>query len=568
MSKKSTTAALKIIVRMMQYPLSNALVIRQTAETLKDSCYAQLLWAIDRLGVSHYWKATKSPLEIEYKPTKQKILFRGLDDAERIKSIKTRVGFLNFAWLEEASEISEDDFNTIDRSLRGTMPEGYYIQWLITFNPTDINSWLKHRFFDFSDEDVLALTTNYKCNEWLSREDIEQYEKLKRRDPEAYRVDGLGEWGLVGGRYFTQWDSSRHVVEPFEIPRNWVKFRSMDWGCARPYSCHWYAIDYDNNMYMYRESYGYGGQPNVGTGETASQVANKLVKMERKSENVSYGVLDSACWARTGVTGPTIAEEINNVFYDHKLTTFGKCSKGRIEGGNAIKERLLGNEQKDGSYKPALYIFKNCIHAIRTIPMLCCDKNKPEAYDSSGEDHCFVAGTMISTARGEVPIDQVTTDDYVLTRNGYRRVLVSRLTKKNAHVKTVVFSDGRTLTATGNHPIYVKGKGFVPLDDLTCGDISCRIEEFGGECQIDSAKENAVSVVCCCTEKRRADVYNLTVDEVHEYFANGFLVHNCADDLAYACMSRPWMPMKPKKTKRSYDGWVSGEKKKRSAWTY
>lgn len=77
-SKKSTTAALKIIVRMMQYPLSNALVIRQTAETLKDSCYAQLLWAIDRLGVSRYWKATKSPLEIEYKPTGQKILFRGL----------------------------------------------------------------------------------------------------------------------------------------------------------------------------------------------------------------------------------------------------------------------------------------------------------------------------------------------------------------------------------------------------------------------------------------------------------------------------------------------------------
>lgn len=77
-SKKSTTAALKIIVRMMQYPESNTLVLRQTAESLKDSCYAQLLWAIDRLGVSAWWRATKSPLEIEYMPTGQKILFRGL----------------------------------------------------------------------------------------------------------------------------------------------------------------------------------------------------------------------------------------------------------------------------------------------------------------------------------------------------------------------------------------------------------------------------------------------------------------------------------------------------------
>lgn len=77
-SKKSTTAALKIIVRMMQYPEANTLVIRQTAESLKDSCYAQLLWAIDRLGVTSWWRATKSPLEIEYIPTGQKILFRGL----------------------------------------------------------------------------------------------------------------------------------------------------------------------------------------------------------------------------------------------------------------------------------------------------------------------------------------------------------------------------------------------------------------------------------------------------------------------------------------------------------
>ena len=98
-SKKSTTAALKIIVRMMQYPEANTLVIRQTAESLKDSCYAQLLWAIDRLGVSPWWRATKSPLEIEYIPTGQKILFRGLDNALKVTSITVKHGFICFAWL-------------------------------------------------------------------------------------------------------------------------------------------------------------------------------------------------------------------------------------------------------------------------------------------------------------------------------------------------------------------------------------------------------------------------------------------------------------------------------------
>ena len=88
--------------------------------------------------------------------------------------------------------------------------------------------------------------------------------------------------------------------------------------------------------------------------------------------------MDNACWARNGVTGKSIAEAINNELYAAKLVTFGKSSKGRIEGANAIKERLIGNEMKDGSFKPALYFFNNCFHSIRTIPMLGFDKHNAE----------------------------------------------------------------------------------------------------------------------------------------------------------------------------------------------
>lgn len=98
-------------------------------------------------------------------------------------------------------------------------------------------------------------------------------------------------------------------------------------------------------------------------------------------------MLDSACWARTGVTGPTIAEEMNNVLAKNKLVTFGKCSKGRIEMANAFKQRLIGNKQKDGSFKPAIYFFSTCVHTIRTIPQLAHDEHNPETYDTKGEDH-------------------------------------------------------------------------------------------------------------------------------------------------------------------------------------
>jgi phage terminase large subunit len=374
---------------MMQFPEANTLVIRQTAESLKDSCYAQLLWAVERLGVSAWWRATKSPLEIEYLPTGQKILFRGLDNPLKVTSITVKRGHICFAWAEEAYEISEDAFNRVDESLRGQLPHGYYIQWLITLNPWDSSCWIKSRFFDQPRDNVLAMTTTYQCNEWLSDDDKAVFDDMRIHDPERYKVAGLGEWGIAEGQYFTQWSESKHVVEPFEIPKTWLRFRSMDWGSARPYAVHWFAVDHDGNLWCYRELYGWGGKPNVGTNETAKQVGERIADVESHDEHVQYGVLDSACWSATGVTGPTIAEELNNVLYEHKIVTFGKSSKGRMEGANALRERLIGNTQEDGTTKPAIFFFRNCVHAIRTIPMLAHDKHKPELPDTDGEDHCY-----------------------------------------------------------------------------------------------------------------------------------------------------------------------------------
>ena len=366
-SKKSTTAALKLIVRLMQMPLANALVVRQTAATLKDSCYAQLSWAINRLGVEKFWKMTVNPLQMTYIPTGQKIIFRGCDDSYKITSIAVEKGHLCFAWMEECFECTEEDFNRIDESLRGQLPEGYYIQWILTFNPYSASSWLKARFFDKPSENVLAMTTTYKCNEWLSENDLALFREIERTDPDRAKVVCEGMWGIESGQYFSMWRESLHVVKPFEIPREWVKFRSMDFGQAKPYAVVWFAIDYDGNAFVYRELYGWGGKPNVGTGETARQIGEKIVELETRDEGLLYGVLDSACWARSGVTGPTIAEELNAVLIKKGLVSFMPSSKGRLEGANAFKQRLIGNKNSAGEYVPAIRFFTTCLHTARKV---------------------------------------------------------------------------------------------------------------------------------------------------------------------------------------------------------
>lgn len=206
-SKKSKTMALNTITKMMEYPQANMLVIRKTGRTLKDSCFTELKWAVHRLGVDAWWDFKLNPLEATYKPTGQKIYFRGLDDPLKVTSITVDVGCLCWMWIEEAYEITkEDDFNVLDESIRGEVPEGLYKQITLTFNPWNERHWIKKRFFDaLPSPDILAMTTNYMCNEWLDEADIRVFEDMKQRNPRRYAVAGLGGWGIVDGLIYENW---------------------------------------------------------------------------------------------------------------------------------------------------------------------------------------------------------------------------------------------------------------------------------------------------------------------------------------------------------------------------
>lgn len=233
-SKKSKTTALWHIVHMMKYPLANTLVVRKVGNTLRDSAFSDLKWAIEKLGVTHLWQCTTSPLEITYKPTGQKILFRGLDSPFKITSISVPHGVLNFLWIEEAYEIlKEDEFNTIDESIRGELPEGYFKRVTITFNPWSEMHWLKSRFFDVPQDNVLAMTTTYKCNEFLSETDIAMYEDIRRRSPSRARIACDGEWGIAEGLIFDNWR-----VEDLtdKIPHFDNKYYGLDFGYSSDYT--------------------------------------------------------------------------------------------------------------------------------------------------------------------------------------------------------------------------------------------------------------------------------------------------------------------------------------------
>ena len=215
-SKKSTTTALNLILRLMQYPGSNLLVVRQVMDTHRSSTFAQLCWAIQRLGVSALWRKTVSPMELTYIPTGQKILFRGFDDPLKLASTTVDKGCLCWVWIEEAYEISqESDFDKLDLSVpRGQTPPPLFKQTTLTFNPWSETHWIKARFFDRPDDQVDTFTTTYRDNEFLDDTDRAVFARMEKENPRRYAVAGLGEWGVAEGLVYERWK-----VETFDPAR-------------------------------------------------------------------------------------------------------------------------------------------------------------------------------------------------------------------------------------------------------------------------------------------------------------------------------------------------------------
>jgi phage terminase large subunit len=223
-----------------QYGLKpNLLVVRRYMNTNWNSTRSQLIWAINKLGVANLWKIPKSEHTLTYLPSNQVILFKGFDDAQSITSITVADGHLCWVWIEEAFQItSEDSFNKLDMSIRGQLPFPLFKQFVITFNPWTDKSWLKRRFFDVKSDNVLALTTTYKCNEFLSDDDRQIFEEMKIQNPRRYSIEGEGNWGIADGVIYTNWEVKRfdiqRIVEENANNPHFVSCNGMDFGYNDP----------------------------------------------------------------------------------------------------------------------------------------------------------------------------------------------------------------------------------------------------------------------------------------------------------------------------------------------
>jgi phage terminase large subunit len=370
-SKKSTTAALWYIYNIMKYPGSNAVVVRKTANTHKDSTFAQLKWAAKRLKVYSKWKFIENPMECRYIPTGQKILFRGFDDPLKLTSITVDTGVLCWVWLEEAYEIdAETDFNTLDETIRGEMPEGLWKQLTLTYNPWVNSHWTKSRFWDKTDPEAFTLTTTHKCNEFMDEEDHRRIEELAVTNPERYKVVGLGEYGIPGGAYFDEFRRDIHVIDPFPIPDYWRRYIALDYGLDM-LACYWIAMDNRRKAYVYKELY----EPNL----IISEAARRIKEVNGKDE-IRAKLAPPDLWNRRQETGKSAAD----LFRDNGVSLV-KANNNRIQGWYNLKEWLKPYDDEQGIKTANLVIFKNCVNLIRCLPQVQRDEHDPN--DVSDKNH-------------------------------------------------------------------------------------------------------------------------------------------------------------------------------------
>lgn len=341
-SKKSTTTAMNLIYRIMKYPKSNALVVRKTYRTLQDSCYAQLRWACDRLGVKEYFDFKLSPLEIIYKPTGQKILFRGLDDPLKVTSVTVDVGYLCFLWIEEAYEImSESDFDMLDESIRGEVPGELFKQITLTLNPWNEKHWIKGRFFDREDKDTLAITTNYLCNEWLDESDRSVFERMKINNPRRFQVAGLGNWGIAEGLVYENFIEKSFTLDDV---KDFVTVAGLDFGYTNDPTAFFIGFLNDKNKILY--------------------VWDEIYKKGLSNRKI-YEEINSLGYAKESITGDSAEPKSIDELYDYGL---------RIKGAKKGRDSILNGIQWIQDLK--IIIHPRCTNFITEISNYTWDKDR------------------------------------------------------------------------------------------------------------------------------------------------------------------------------------------------
>ncbi len=343
-------------------------------------------------------------------PNGGKVSFAYLDSTSDAEQYQGRN--VTDAWVEEAGQYPSSE--PIDR-LYGVLRSatGVPVQLILTANPGGAGqAWIRQRYGlvpfprgpkivtreldDGSQHKMAVIPSRITDNRILLDSDPQYLSRLQMVGGKALVKAWLdGDWSAIEGAFFDEWSESRHVIEPFELPKDWLRFRSGDWGSAKPFSFGWWAVASDDTAHpktgrviprgalvRYREWYGcQPGKANSGLKLDASQVGKRLVELEA-GETVGYGVLDPAAFSSDG--GPSIAERLRVAGALFKAADNKRVSqRGAMGGWDIMRQRLVGDDEG----RAMAYVFSTGTDSIRTIPRLQHDEARPEDLDSDMEDH-------------------------------------------------------------------------------------------------------------------------------------------------------------------------------------
>ncbi len=311
-----------------------------------------------------------------------------------------------YSWIgfDEITHLpTEFGWNYLASRLRTTNPDiKTYLR--CTANPGGVGAhWVKKRYVESSDPN-----TSFVGHDGLTRKFIParlqdnphlaedgEYERMLQSLPAIQRKQLLeGNWDISEGAAFAEFDPSIHVVPPFEIPSWWERVKSIDYGYAAESCCLWAAIDpEDKTIIIYRELY--------RKGLTGEALGDTITEMEENEIKSIAGILDTAAWARTGYTGPTIGEILVNK--GHKLR---RADKNRIAGKTQIHEHL---RQDTSTGRPKLQILNTCVNLVKELQGIPLSKTNPEDVDTHASDHAYDAlrYLIMSRPRMDHPYDRM-----------------------------------------------------------------------------------------------------------------------------------------------------------------
>lgn len=203
-SGKSVDTAQMYVLRLLKDKGRNLLCVRKIEQSNRNSTFAEIKAAIERMGLENFFECTKSPMKIRC-INGNTVIFAGVNDEkqrEKLKSVTFEKGKLTDVWIEEATELTKEDFEIIDDRLRGRLPDGLFYQIKLTFNPVSAKHWIKKMFFDRTSPDVLTHHSTYRDNRFIDKDYFKRMERRRLTDPDGYKVYGLGEWGESKGVIF------------------------------------------------------------------------------------------------------------------------------------------------------------------------------------------------------------------------------------------------------------------------------------------------------------------------------------------------------------------------------